>query len=166
MELPPSFHPMNIILLKGRDILGEYNTLQGKYVSDIDSMSRKELETFLTYTRGDIDSPFRNRRIKVLERKLGSIDRAAEVADEQERKWKTAGYEYVALTEKWLAAGAYHYIPGYDPNDEYISPHASNWTIWELDGEEFFRWKSGWDVFKVLEEAREGDAAFEELIKK
>lgn len=132
----------------------EYRALERKYVFDVDSMTTEELVDFHDILTANYDAPFRERRIMTIERRLSSIRRAQDAKDARERVWKTAGYEYVDLTKRWLSLGATHRML-YDI-----------YTVWELDGEEFFRWQGGEMIVDIIVRARKADEELDEIIKR
>lgn len=130
----------------------EFRRLQAQYVSDFDAMDTDDLKAFLALLQADSDAPYRESRIRKIERKLDGLGRAEQTREQREEEWKRAAYEDKAIKERWLELGA-----------TWECRHIL--TTWSYEGAEFYRWWGGFNRPKVTEEIVNVRKADERLTK-
>lgn len=129
----------------------EYKQLQGIYLQEPSAMSSEELSTFLEMNQADPSAPFREARIKMLEREIKARESLSDAERRWHEEWTAAALEYKALTEKWEVAGAKWRSLG-------------SMVIWEYHGERFYHWFSGSMILENIGKARTADEIFKVLL--
>lgn len=134
--------------------------LQAKYLNGVDTLSRSEVERFISLLEGDAGAPFREERLPRLKTRLTAIERQERVeqAEKDEHKALLASRDaFRAITGRWEAEGAIRQ-----------DLHGGMTEAWSLDGTELYRWGVGYrptmhemlaDVQRIDKEVfgREGD---------
>lgn len=127
------------------------NELQGKYLNG--SLNEEEMHQFLNYLKEHQDAPFREKRMRKLERLIKEKERRDAARTKLEQEQRNAALEYAELTKKWESLGAYWIC------------RESSLTQWFYKDKCFFSWFSGVDAIEHLQSAKKADVELEKLIK-
>lgn len=129
-----------------------FSELQEKYVFNFDGMSKDRLETFLKFLKNDKDAPYREDRIRRIEKRLRAINQTEQYNTERRAKWRILAEEDKAIKAEWERLGA-----TFRANESMVT--------WEYEGKPFYRWFSGARVEDEIHRAREAYRMLKEMVE-
>ena len=107
-------------------------------------LTAEETGELLTLVKDRPSDEYVDRMAKHLRDRLVYFERVEASQKAQEERWRAEAEEMQGYFDKWRSMGA-------------TSRELGIYQIWEYEGEEFFRWRSGDRTAKILAEAREVD---------